>query len=64
MLKKKRLKQYRNAVWDEIEAFVTFGITWMDRSNNKMADLLENVAIKPNDDSFIGISIVEVQNRP
>ena len=35
----------------------------MDRSNNKMADLLENVAIKPNDDSFNGISIVEVQNR-
>ena len=36
----------------------------MDRSNNKMVDLLANVAIKPNDDSFNGISIVEVQNRP
>ena len=29
-----------------------------------MADLWANVEIKPNDDSFIGISIVEVQNRP
>ena len=36
----------------------------MDRSNNKMADFLTNVAIKPNDDSFNGISIVEVQSRP
>ena len=62
--KNKRLKQYRNAVWDEIEAFDAFGITWMDRSNNKMADLLANIAIKPNDDSFNGISIVELQNRP
>ena len=62
--KNKRLKQYRNVVWDGIEAFDAFGITWMDRSNNKMADLLANVAIKPNDDSFIGISIVEVQSRP
>ena len=58
------MKQYRNAVWDEIEAFDAFGITWMDRSNNKMADLLENIAIRPNDDSFNGISVVELQNRP
>ena len=29
-----------------------------------MVDLLANVAIKPNDVSFIGISIVEVQSRP
>ena len=36
----------------------------MDKSNNKMVDLLANVAIKPNDDSFNGISIVEVQGRP
>ena len=57
--KNKRLKQYRNAIWDEIEAFDAFGITSMDRSNNKMADLLANVEIKPN-----GISIVEVQKRP
>ena len=36
----------------------------MDRSNNKMVDLLENVAVKPNDESVNGISIVEIQNRP
>ena len=58
------MKQYRNVVWDEIEAFDTFEIIWMDRSNNKMADLLANIAIKPNDDSFNGISVVELQNRP
>ena len=29
-----------------------------------MDDLLANVSIKTNDDSFISISIVEVQNRP
>ena len=62
--KNKRLKQYRNAIWDEIKAFDAFGITWMDRSNNKMADLLANVAIKPNDDSFNDISIVEIKYRP
>ena len=49
---------------DEIEAFDSFGITWMDRSNNKMVDLLANITIKPNDDSFIGISTIEVQSRP
>ena len=36
----------------------------MDRSNNKMAELLANVAIKPNDDYFIGIYTVEVHSRP
>ena len=29
-----------------------------------MADLLANVAIKTNDDSFFGISTIEVQSRP
>ena len=54
--KRRRLKQYRNAVWDQIEFFDAFGISWRDRSQNKMADLLENVTIKPKDMSFIGIS--------
>ena len=36
----------------------------MDSSNNKMADLLANIAIKPNDDSLIRISTIEVQSRP
>ena len=47
-----------------IESFDAFGIMWKDRSNNKMADLLANVAIKPDDISFAGISTIEVQNRP
>lgn len=35
----------------------------MDRINNKMDDLLVNVALKPDDISFIGISTMEVQSR-
>ena len=48
----------------KLKPLMLLEITWMDKSNNKMADLLENVAVKPNDDSFIGISTVEVQSRP
>lgn len=47
-----------------IECFDAFGIIWKDISNNKMADLLANVAIKLDDISFSGVSNVEVQNRP
>ena len=36
----------------------------MDRTNNKMEDLLANVVIKFDDMSFVGVSNVEVQNRP
>ena len=59
-----RLKQYKNVVWDMIEFFDAFGITWKDRNCNKMADLLANIAIKPNDITFVGLSKVEVQTRP
>lgn len=62
--KNKRLKQYKNVVWDMIEYFDAFGIAWKDRINNKMAYLLENVAIKPGDITFSGISKVEIQARP
>ena len=62
--KNKRMKQYRNDVWDMIESFDAFGIMWKYRSNNKMADLLANVAIKLDDISFSGVSTIEVQNRP
>ena len=64
MSQNKRLKQYRNAVWDIIECFDAFGIIWKDRSNNKMADLLANIAIKPDDITFGGISKIETQIRP
>ena len=50
--KNKRLKQYRNVVWDMIEFFDAFGITWKDINSNKMIDLLENIAIKPDDITF------------
>ena len=54
--KNKRLKQYRNVVWDQIESFDAFGISWRDRTQNKMADLLANVAIKPQEVSFARVS--------
>ena len=62
--KNKRLKQCQNAVWDMIELFDAFDIIWKDRSYNKMADLLANIAIKLNDVTFAGLSKVEVQTRP
>ena len=64
VLKNKILKQYRNVVWDIIESFDAFRIMWKDSCNNKMVDLLANVAINPNDISFVGVSTMEVQNRP
>ena len=64
MSKNNRLKQYRNAVWDMMEYFDAFGIIWKDRSNNKMADLLENIAVKPDAIKFFGISKIETQTRP
>jgi len=51
-------------VWDQIEIFNAFGITWRDRSQNKMVDLLATVAIKPKEITFVGISQIEVHNRP
>lgn len=39
-----------------IEFFDAFGIIWKDRSNNKMANFLENIAVKPDDITFSGIS--------
>lgn len=60
----KRLKQYRNVVWDKIELFDAFGIYWMERSHNKMDDLLVNVAIKQNECIIARISQIEVQNQP
>ena len=47
-----------------IEFFDAFGIIWKDRNCNKMADPLENIAIKPDDITFAGLSKVEVQTRP
>ena len=62
--KNKRLKQYKNVVWDMVKHFDTFGIVWNDRTNTKMADLLANIEIKPNDITFAGISKVKIQTRP
>lgn len=62
--KNKRLKQYRNAIWDQLELFDAFGISWKDRSQNKMGYLLANVEIKPKEIPFAKISQIEVQNRP
>lgn len=58
------MKKYRNFIWDHIEAFEGFGISWMDRSKNKMADLLANIATKTSDASFSGVSTIEMKSRP
>ena len=47
-----------------IEFFDAFGITWKDRSCNKMVDLLANIVIKHDDVTFAGLSKVEFQTRP
>ena len=47
-----------------IELFDAFGITWKDRGCNKMADLLANISVKPDDVTFASLSKVEVQTRP
>ena len=62
--KNKRLKQYRNVLWDMMEYFDAFGIVWKDRSNNKMANFLANIAVKLDDITFAGISKIETQIRP
>lgn len=36
----------------------------MDRNNNKMDDLLANVAIKLDKKSFVGVSKIKMHNRP
>lgn len=56
----KRLKQYRNVVWDEIKKIYAFNIDWKERSHNRMADLLGNIALRPEDITFEGISEIEV----
>lgn len=47
-----------------IENFYAFGITWKDKSNNKMVNLFVKISIKPDDITFASLSKVEVQTRP
>ena len=47
-----------------IENLDAFEILWNNRTNNKMIDLLANIAIKPDDITFASISKVEIQTRP
>ena len=51
-------------MWDEIEAFDAFLITFIRKTNNKMADLLPNLAIKPKNVSYVGVSKIEPLARP
>lgn len=59
-----RLQNYRNEVWDSIEFFDAFSITWIERSNNILADFMANLAIKHNDIPFDDITQVEIKTRP
>jgi len=60
--KNKRLKQYRNVVWDDIELFDAFSINWIHMSKNIMADFLANIALKRDDITLA--SITEVESKP
>ena len=44
--RKPNLKQYRNYVWDLIEFSNTFSTKWIGRSNNYLADVKANLAIR------------------
>jgi hypothetical protein len=55
---------YKHAIWDQLEMFDAFDITWIERSKNIMADFLANVALKNNDLTLHGVSILEVKTRP
>lgn len=61
---KKRLKQYRNVVWDTIELFNAFSIEWIDRSKNLMEYFLANIALKRDDITLVRVSQVEFKTRP
>ncbi|GLJ35084.1 hypothetical protein SUGI_0706000 [Cryptomeria japonica] len=55
------LKQYRDVVWDTMELFDAFQISWIGRSKNIMADFLANVALKENDITWNGVSEMEIK---
>ena len=59
-LKTRGWNNTKNAIWDHIKEFDPFGISWMDRSNNKMVDLLANLDIDPDDISFFGVFKIEM----
>lgn len=62
--KHKRLKKYRNYVWDTVDLFDAFSMEWIDRSKNIMADFLANVALRKDDITLARVSQIEFKTRP
>ncbi|XP_057832816.2 uncharacterized protein LOC131043604 [Cryptomeria japonica] len=62
--KNDRLKKYKHAIWDVIEYFDAFSIDWIQRSKNIMLDFLANVALKNDDVTLTGVSILEIKAIP
>ena len=60
----KRFQQYRIVILDYIEAFDAFGISQMERNNNKIDYMIANVAIKLHDISFSSFSKTKMHNIP
>lgn len=58
------LKRYKNEVWDSIEVFDAFSITWIDRSENILANFMANLVVKNNDIPCEDIAQVEIKPRP
>lgn len=46
------------------DMFDAFSIDWIERSKNIMEYLLVNIALRPNEINFVGISKVEMKKNP
>ena len=45
MTKNSRLKRYKDYVWDLQEFFYAFSINWIDRNDNFLANIIDNLEI-------------------
>lgn len=61
--KDERLKLYKHVVWDRLEFLEAFNLLWVERSNNIMLDFLANAALKNNDITLTGVSMLEIKSR-
>ena len=64
--KYKRLKKYRNAVWDTMEFFNALNITTINRDQNRVADkiVVEASTLQPWKELINGDGKLEIKFRP
>ena len=62
----KRLKKYRNAVWDTMEHFDALNLTSIHRDENSLADKLAVAAstLQPSEELLNGDGKLEINFRP